>query len=250
LTVDYTLQRLRRGAVAGTSAAAAAEPQVAILETAPPPATFVTPSHAWFDLLPSGSVRIGADALVATLVGIPDEVSCLPEGRSVAQGEPLVTIRRGQRELVLRAPLDGVVEKVQQPRDPHGLVQRPYGASWLCQVRPRELGPVLRAAKIGQEARRWLSGEIGRVRDFLCDVLTPQQSSVAVAADGGYPTPGIANQLDPASWNQLVELVLPAAASAEDTSAATAVENRDQLGDPCLDNATPADSERERTNDA
>lgn len=202
LTVDYGVQRLARARSAqpvdDRAVALAAPPALS-----PPPSTFLCPTHAWLDLLPSGALRLGVDALVTTVFGKPEELTCAAAGSRVARGAPLVTLRSGERSLVIPAPVEGTVEKVRIPPDLSALEARPYGANWICELRPVEVGPVLRWSRIGEEATSWLRDELGRLRDFISGADAPG-APVAVAADGGYPVAGFGLQLDSERWEELV----------------------------------------------
>ena len=63
----------------------------------------------------------------------------LPEaGTRVDQGEPLVTLRSGDRELTLKAPFAGTVGRVNEAvKDKVSVVQAsPYDQGWLVVVTP------------------------------------------------------------------------------------------------------------------
>jgi len=210
LTVDYLLQRrVKRRSSAQHDAAFSQRSNQPVLP-APPPATFILPSHLWFELLPSGSIRLGVDTLISTLMGTPHRIEHVAEGTTVDRDAPLLTLSTGERSLSLKAPENGRLERIRGLTDISTLQRQPYKSNWLCELRVQDLGSLIRRSRIGPEARSWLSTELTRLRDYLCHAQRggTGDGSVTlaeVAADGGYPIAGVAEQLDNESWQALVE---------------------------------------------
>jgi glycine cleavage system H protein len=212
LTVDYFVERsaLRRAeAAAGPRrprAPARVQPPPALPELAAIPAgLFVGPGHVWLELERGGGVRLGTDAFAPALLGSLDQVETVPVGGEVRRGERLALLRRGERAVEVRSPVDGLVAGVNRDLAcaPGRLASDPYGEGWLVRVLPRGLGVALGGLAVGEEARDWLRREASRLRDRLVALAAGPAPALATAPDGGLPVEGVAALLDENSWREL-----------------------------------------------
>jgi glycine cleavage system H protein len=214
LTIDYLVQRAegRRAGAAGLAAGLAATPAVPAPAAAValpleriPPGLFFDRGHTWAEIEPTGSVRIGADPIAATLLGEPEAIELPAAGARVARGEPIARIRRGGRELVLRSPADGVIEAVNRELaiDPARLPRDPFGASWLVRFAPGGLAAVVKSMLAGDEALAWLREEMVQLRDTIALLGGGHALAGATLQDGGLPAAGLAAELDPDDWARI-----------------------------------------------
>lgn len=212
LTIDWALERRAANrSTAPATVVGAQAPRVAPRPAEPgrletvPAGLFVGPGHVWLGLEPQGTVRLGADRLAGTLLGGLDSLQVLPRGWRVRRGDPVVVMRRNGREIRLRAPVEGVVEEV-NPRvqsDPTQVVDAPYEDGWLYRLRPMGLSGALSRMHVAEEAKGWMSREIGKLRDFLTGLHGEPALAPATLADGGLPVAGLAAALDEAQWSDL-----------------------------------------------
>jgi glycine cleavage system H protein len=180
---------------------------------------FVDLGHTWVEIEPAGLVKVGADWMPATLLGKPEKVDFAMAGTEVKRGDVIMRLRRHGRTLALRAPVDGVVEEVNGALvdNPDPITSDPFGAGWLYRIAPANLGSALRAMLIDDEAANWMHREVRRLRDALSTLSRRMalggqsglaaQLALATAGptlqDGGLPVQGLADELDPESWNEL-----------------------------------------------
>lgn len=222
LTIDYLVQHAdaRREALV---MAASAVPAVAALRrpTPLPPAParqlapplgelghvpaglFLAPGHDWLQLESSGAVRLGTDRLALTLLGGLDRLELLPAGSVVHRGDALATLHFGGRSLVLRSPIDAMIDEVNTlvGADPQRLARDPFEEGWLYRLRARGLAPALRSMKVAEEAAAWMSSELARVRDFATKAGEP--ASVTLR-------PGLAASLAERDWAELADRIYSA----------------------------------------
>jgi glycine cleavage system H lipoate-binding protein len=217
LTADLFVQRaaLRRAAARTGPAARreAARPAALVVPLRPlPDGVFLAPSHAWAELLPSGRLEVGAGAMVAAVLGPPDALELLPPGSRVSRGAALATLRRGDRHVALRSPLDGVVEDInlEVADRPSRAVHGPHAGSWLYRIRPQRLGDALRGMLIGDEAAALLRRETARVRDAVLRASSPDSAVGLTLLDGGVPAEAMASLLDEDAWRQIADSVFAA----------------------------------------
>jgi len=155
--------------------------------------------HAW--ALPgAGAVAVGIDDFGHGLVGPIDAFDLPAVGRKVRQGDVAFGIRAGGQSFALRAPVDGTVTEVNPLAlsDPAALHRDPYGAGWLFRVQPNRLGHDIKSLFSGERARKFLA----EAAEALQLAFRPE--ALSLAQDGGALVHGIARELDPEHWDDLV----------------------------------------------
>jgi glycine cleavage system H protein len=216
LTVDHFAERaaLRRAARAGPMPEKGRIPRsVSVLTpqdlTLVPAGVFAGPGHAWLELDPQGAVRVGVDRVPVTLLGDVESIETLPVGTKVRHGEPLAVLRRGERTIEVKSPVDGVITAANPilAANPGRIAAEPFGAGWLVSLEPHELGTSLRRLFVAEEAREWLREQLSHLRDFLAGLSMAGRESLATATlpDGGLPVEGLATRLSDAEWRELAE---------------------------------------------
>ena len=168
-----------------------------------PEGIYLHKGHAWARPEPAG-VAVGLDDFAHDFVGTLEAVDLPAVGRRIKQGRPAFGIRAGGKSFELRAPVSGTVVGVNEKAlaDPAGLHTDPYGAGWLFRVRPDRLDPNLRSLFSRGAARRFLA----EATEFLYLAFHPE--ALSLAQDGGLLVHGIARELDPEHWDDLVRASL------------------------------------------
>lgn len=212
LTVDYFAERaaLRRAARDGVSLP---ERPVSVRTpedlTRVPAGVFVGPGHAWLELEPAGSVRVGVDRVPLSLLGGVETIEAVPVGTAVRPGDRLAVLRQGERELEVKSPVEGTVTAVNPIAavNPARIRQEPFENGWLVSLAPRDLGRTLRRLFVAEEARSFLREELAGLRDFLVGLSLAGRGSLATATlpDGGLPVEGLAGRLSDGEWHELTE---------------------------------------------
>jgi len=218
LTIDYFVQRaeVRRAAqAAGVSHSAltlVVEPQPFWVHTSIPVArlprgVFFHPGHTWVQLEPSGELLVGCGTLPITVLGDLDEVNVWPAGSEVREGDPVITLRHGERAITLPAPVDGVIEEVNTrvQEEPERLRHDPFMQGWLCRMSPKRLAPGLKKMFVGEEMLAWMRQEMRRLRDFLASLSDHGALAGATLQDGGLPIDGLAQRVDDPTWARFVD---------------------------------------------
>jgi len=175
-------------------------------ETRLPRGLFVDEGHGWAWLTESGELRVGADEFLAQAVGSIDRVDLPAPGTKVSRGEPLATLHSGDRELILKSPVNGTVVATNDTveRSPDAMERDPYGTGWLAKVWPVEHTEALKNLKVGETAAAWLEAEVQRFVDFLARRTTPELVG-ATLPDGARPVVGAARALNSEDWKAFRE---------------------------------------------
>lgn len=171
-----------------------------------PPATEVIeryfhPGHVWALVGKSDVVTVGVDDFAQHVIGELDEVGLPLLGKSLKQGEPFVTLRRGKRTLVQVAPLSGVVVGVNEKltHDPKIINRSVYERGWIGKLQPTNLRTELRNLLKGAFAERWEES----VRAQLIQWFTPNVG--LVIQDGGHMIQNIGDLLEDEEWDRLTK---------------------------------------------
>lgn len=168
-----------------------------------PGGLFLGDGHSWVRLTESGELKVGLDELIAQAVGGADKVELPAVGTQVRKGEPLATVQRFGRKLVVPSPVDGTIVSSNETvaHAPVTLEADPYGAGWLATVWPVEHTEALRSLRVGERAAQWLKRELERFTDFVSQHTSPELVG-ATLSDGARPVIGAALALDDEGWTE------------------------------------------------
>lgn len=208
LTVEYIVKhrQAERVPVTGEGLAFAAGPSPALPPSllSIPTNIYLARAHTWVRPESERTFRVGCGRLPVFALGRPDGLELPSVGLTVRAGEPIATLRRGNRRLTLRSPADGVVESVNRDaaNRPEKISDQPFGDGWLCTIRPRNVAGSLRRLLVAEEATGWMRSEIARLRDTISTLSRPRQV-VPLMTDGGLPLEGFASRLDDEGWQQV-----------------------------------------------
>lgn len=166
---------------------------------------FYAPGHSYAALNANGYLNFGIDDFLRRAVGSVDSLELPRLGTVVKKGEPLFSVFKGDRKLTVSSPVSGTVESLNPSvlNNPSFATRRSH--NWIVSVKPDDLSTELPRLTIGQRAREWMSGEIGRLRDFLA-AASPQPSLAGQSLlDGGLPVEGALEFLDEKEWQRFSE---------------------------------------------
>lgn len=140
---------------------------------------YYAPWHTWLAPAGAGLARVGIDALGERLLSHVTDVEIAAPGTRVRAGDALARVACGGRTVALRAPVDGLIVKINgdAERHPDLLHAEPYRRGWLAVVAPSS--PAAATLKHGETARAWLVDEERRLR------LSMEHALGFAAADGG-----------------------------------------------------------------
>ncbi|MBI4872335.1 MAG: glycine cleavage system protein H [Candidatus Riflebacteria bacterium] len=173
---------------------------------APPESFWLHPTHSWVRDDFQGEATVGLDDLLGRSLGRPDRVTLPKVGDSVECGQPLVTLQRGGRSVVVRAPLAGRVVRVNETLSGSTDLARrsPYDEGWC--VRLAVPAPPGAAAGLltGEAARDWFRAEVDR----MLGLVVPEQSPSGAMADGGVLVADFADLLDDPLFDRIAAAFL------------------------------------------
>jgi len=136
------------------------------------------PGHTW--LKPEGgSLKVGLDDLAQRILPWTVAVEMPSVGQTVKEGEPVLLLSCGGRDVRVAAPVSGRILAVNPEvmREPTLAKSENYGNGWLFSIEPE--GQAWKKLPFGERARSWLQEEGERLEIFY-----ETQLGMA-AADGG-----------------------------------------------------------------
>ncbi|MEM2884160.1 MAG: glycine cleavage system protein H [Nitrososphaerales archaeon] len=104
----------------------------------------VSPDEIWAKVEGNPSaltVKVGITDKLQRELGNIEFVRVLPKGRYVGRGYPFGSIEAGRRVFLLRAPISGSIQEVNEElrADPTLLNKDPTGRGWVAALRPINL---------------------------------------------------------------------------------------------------------------
>ncbi len=188
LTIDYFVQRKKKT----VPVAETVRPRASTMRI--PAGIFFTKSHTWLSLFPSGKVQLGVDDFLARMFNKPQIEMLKTAGENVVKGEPIVRLKEGVNTIIVRSPLNGAIETVNNELQKHPVVMNEamFSEGWAYTIQPANSND-LRSFYLGENTRVWLKEEIGRLRDFFAHLSTP---SPVFMQDGGEIARGVLNNLN------------------------------------------------------
>lgn len=170
-----------------------------------PAGVFLQPGFTWAAVRSSGDLQVGVHPLLLSLIGNDPELETRRAGEQVRKGDPLVTLRSGDRRLVVRSPISGRV-KASSLRPPRDTVWQARSEG-TCLIRPEGLDTELPTWMIGQTAIDWSRGQYGKIRDFVMSRSVHPEAGLALA-DGGELPVGVLTQIESPDWAEFEETFL------------------------------------------
>ncbi|MFH2006176.1 MAG: glycine cleavage system protein H [bacterium] len=166
-----------------------------------PSGTLLHPGHSWARRQAQGDLEVGVDDLLQRALGPVESVE-LPElGTVVTQGQPLYRLRRGDRTVEVKAPVDGEVTRVnnQLVVQPHRVNDAPYGDGWAAWLKPTRPEAAVWHLRQGRAAWDWFRAEVDRLIAALSTTPLPTR----VLQDGGPLVEELHLQIDDETWQRL-----------------------------------------------
>jgi glycine cleavage system H lipoate-binding protein len=165
---------------------------------------YYAPNHTWLAPRSSGDFDVGIDDIARKIIPGSSSVELPRPGTRFHKGDPIALVRAGGREVMISAPLDGEVTRVngRVQSDPALVRDEAYGRGWLFSFAPSDAG-YLRFPS-GFEAAGWLARERARLANFIENELG------IAAADGGELTAPVPALLGEAGWRKVVLTFLQA----------------------------------------
>jgi glycine cleavage system H lipoate-binding protein len=164
-----------------------------------PQGYYLHPGHCWVKLEEGSDVRIGLDDFALRVLGPLDRIVGPLMGKALRSNEAALTIGRDAFAAKVLAPVEGVVTDVNTRVMEKGSLANtdPYAEGWVLRAHATNLRRDLRSLMLGEEACRFIDGEVERLHELIEAAAGP------LAADGGYLGNDIFGNLPQLGWENL-----------------------------------------------
>jgi glycine cleavage system H protein len=157
------------------------------------------PGHAWCVAERPQFVRVGADALAASVLSSPDRIDLPKPGRWLRQGQRAWSVYCGSHRIDMVSPVEGEVMEVNPDvaSRPELLCSDPYGSGWLLKVAVPDAQSTERNLLPKSLVRAWMKEAVQSVRSrqrTVGNVMVAGRGRVAVSVDGT-TLPALAREL-------------------------------------------------------
>ena len=171
-----------------------------------PQGLFYSQNHTWLYLEKEGQVKIGIDDFLFRVLGDIKVRSLKLPGTKVRKGDDVAIIEQNGKQLILHSPVSGEIMEVGPAIVENGgiLPSDPYDIGWLFSIKPVNWKRETPGLYLAEEATRWITNELQRMKDFLSVALAKRAgtSPVVVFQEGGEMQMNPMSGLDPEIWDE------------------------------------------------
>lgn len=175
-------------------------------EFAIPGGVFISPNHCWVSMEQDGSAKVGIDDFAKKLIGKIDDIELPNLGMNVKTGQPLFTVKQGNRSVIFISPVSGQVSSVNLllKEDLESLDVTPYERNWFCVIDAENMDSEIPNLKIGKAAVAFFQEDIESFRSQVSKIL--KQKNVEYPekhTDDLYI--GVLESLDDIEWDKVTD---------------------------------------------
>ena len=137
-------------------------------EFAIPGGVFISTGHCWTSLEQEGSVKIGIDDFAKKLIGKIDSLELPNLGRDIKAGQPLFTVKQGQKSITFNAPVSGKITRTNTLLNTNleALDLNPYDTNWICIIDTDNIDEEVKNLHIGKGAVTFYQDELDRYMEL------------------------------------------------------------------------------------
>ncbi len=131
-------------------------------EFAIPGGVFISPGHCWASLEQDGAVKVGMDDFAKKLIGKIDSLELPNLGMNIKAGQPLFTIKQGQKSIVFNSPVSGKITRTNTllKANLESLDATPYDTNWICVIDAEDFDVEIKNLNIGKAAVTFYQDEL------------------------------------------------------------------------------------------
>jgi CheY-like chemotaxis protein len=169
-----------------------------------PGGVFISKNHTWVSINQEGIARIGLDDFAKKLIGRIASIELPNLGMTVKAGQPLFTVKQGNRSITFNSPVSGKVSQVNQYLKDNSAVLdvTPYEGNWICAFDADNIDNEIKGMSIGKSAVTIFHDDIEKLKILMKDLLKSEKSNGEYVEDQIYI--GQFEKLSDANWQKVV----------------------------------------------
>lgn len=169
-----------------------------------PGGVFISKNHTWVSMNQEGIAKVGIDDFAKKLVGRISSVELPNLGMNVKAGQPLFTIKQGNRTITFTSPVTGKVSQVNTLLKDNidALDVTPYERNWVCALDAENLDNEIKDMHIGKSAVAFFQEDIEKFKTLFMDLLKSEKKSDEYLEEGLFV--GQLEKLSDVNWNKVI----------------------------------------------
>ncbi len=169
-----------------------------------PGGVFISKNHTWVSMNQEGIAKVGIDDFAKKLVGKISSVELPNLGMNVKAGQPLFTIKQGNRTITFNSPVTGKVSQVNTLLKDNidALDVTPYERNWVCALDAENLDNEIKEMHIGKSAVAFFQEDIEKFKTLFMDLLKSEKKSDEYLEEGLFV--GQLEKLSDVNWNKVI----------------------------------------------
>jgi len=173
-------------------------------EFAIPGGVFITKNHTWVSMNQAGIAKIGIDDFAKKLIGRVYSVELPNLGMNVKAGQPLFTIKQGNRSITFNSPVSGKVSQINTilKDNIEALDVTPYERNWVCALDAENLDNEIKEMHIGKSAVSFFQEDIGKFKILFTELLKSEKKVDEYLEEGLFI--GQLEKLNDVNWNKII----------------------------------------------
>ncbi|MCZ7608807.1 MAG: response regulator [Ignavibacterium sp.] len=169
-----------------------------------PGGVFIARNHTWVSMNQEGIAKVGIDDFALKLIGKIDSLELPNLGMTIKAGQPLFTIKQGNRTVTFSSPVSGKVAQINTllQNNIDALDITPYERNWVCALDAENLDNEIKEMTIGKSAVTFFQDDIEKFKVMFMDLLKSEKKSDEYLEDGLFI--GQLGDLSDVNWNKII----------------------------------------------
>ncbi len=171
-----------------------------------PGGVFISKNHTWVSMNQEGIAKVGIDDFAKKLIGRVSAIELPNLGMQVKAGQPLFTVKQGNRTVSFNSPVSGKVSQINTLLKDNvtALDVTPYERNWVCAFDPDNIDNEIKAMSIGKSAVNVFHEDIEKLRTLMKNILKSEKPAGEYIDDERIYI-GQFENLSDVNWQKVVE---------------------------------------------
>lgn len=169
-----------------------------------PGGVFISKNHTWVSMNQEGIAKVGIDDFAKKLIGKVTAVELPNLGMTVKAGQPLFTVKQGNRSVTFNSPVSGKVSQVNTllKENVDALDVTPYERNWVCALDAENLDNEIKEMNIGKSAVAFFQEDIEKFKTLFMDLVKSEKKPDEYLEEGLFV--GQLEKLSDVNWNKVI----------------------------------------------
>ncbi len=170
-----------------------------------PGGVFISKNHTWLSINQEGITKIGIDDFAKKLIGKIDAVELPNLGMNVNAGQPLFTVKQGNRSVTFNSPVTGKVSQINTLLKDNlaSLEVTPYEKNWICALDTDKIDDEIKGMSIGKSAVTLFQDDIEKFKVLIRDLMKSEKREGEYLEEGQLYV-GQLEKLNDVNWQKIV----------------------------------------------